>query len=288
MRPELHRPRRRFHFKDISDDICFQKLFKSRSNALVSTRYRRAFEAIFSSETVGIWSDKVQRKLKVLIREKKSKMTRVTLVMFVAVAAVAFFAPPIAARSHHIRLFPRAAKDDVLCVGSVVELLQLHEGRQFKAYDHKGGFRAVGAGYNLDYKTDKRRSELQEIGLDYDRVYNGEMKLDDLQISELLVRDAKRALRRAGKNLESLNELCCALQAVFADIQHTVGSTDNFPRDDLDQVIQKTSSQDFKSAADELERTKWCSDRVHKNRCEDNLELFDRGCPASGGREGCF
>ncbi|KAL2624384.1 hypothetical protein R1flu_008629 [Riccia fluitans] len=37
-----------------------------------------------------------------------------------------------------------------MCVGSVAELLHQHEGRNRCAYDHKGGFRAIGCSYNLD------------------------------------------------------------------------------------------------------------------------------------------
>ncbi|KAL2607756.1 hypothetical protein R1flu_026329 [Riccia fluitans] len=199
-----------------------------------------------------------------------------SLVVLVALSAVLFSAPLIAARGR-TRL---RDERDVRCVGSVGELLQQHEGRQRWAYDHRGGFRAIGAGYNLDDNVDERRKELQEaLSLDYDKVYKGEIGLDELQISELLILDSLRALKRTEQNIERVKDFCCSLRAVFADIQHTAGSADRFPREDVHKVIEKVASEDFKSAADELERTKWCSEGRNKGRCRDNLDVVERGCP---------
>ncbi|KAL3699121.1 hypothetical protein R1sor_017143 [Riccia sorocarpa] len=214
-----------------------------------------------------------------------------SLLVLVALAAMVVSAPTMtAARSHHNIYRVRDEESDVFCVGHVVELLQWHEGRHQRAYDHEGGYRAVGAGYNLDDEKDNRRKELEEAGLDYDKVYNGETRLNQLQISGLLVLDAQRALRRAEKNIERLRDFCCSVRAVFAEIQHSVGSAKNFPRDDLNQVIEKAASRDWGSAADELQRTKWCSQQAgkYRNRCNDHLDLVDRGCQSAHQREGCY
>ncbi|KAL2631372.1 hypothetical protein R1flu_016058 [Riccia fluitans] len=211
----------------------------------------------------------------------------IQVVLLVALAAVVLSAPLTAAssRSHSFlrqqtyrRDFGRSGETGTMCVGSVAELLHQHEGRNRCAYDHKGGFRAVGCGYNLDDDKEQRRRELKEALLDYDRVYKGEQCLDDMQVSGLLTADADRALKRAARNVERLNEFCCPVRAVFADIQHTAGSVDEFPREDMDNVIERVASEDYKTAADELERTKWCSKGRHMSRCSDNLDLVERGC----------
>ncbi|KAL2642378.1 hypothetical protein R1flu_009965 [Riccia fluitans] len=165
-----------------------------------------------------------------------------------------------------------------MCVGEVAELLSMHEGRHHMAYDHRGGWRAVGCGYNLDQDVDRRKKELQELGLDYDKVYKGEQRLEGMEITELLILDAKRALDRVGENIKRLENFSCEMKAVFADIQHTAGSAEKFPREDIDQVIEKVASEEWEKAADELEKTDWCSKSHHRFRCDHNLELLEKGC----------
>ncbi|KAL2607759.1 hypothetical protein R1flu_026332 [Riccia fluitans] len=208
----------------------------------------------------------------------------IRLVVLVAVAAIVFSAPLIAARNAQPFVNRREESEVACCVGSAGQLLQDHEGRNRWAYNHRGGFRAVGAGYNLDDNPEERRKELEEaLSLDYDKVYKGEIFLDELQISELLILDAKRALRRAEKNVERFSELCCSLRAVFADIQHTAGSADKFPRDDLDKFIEKAASEDYENAAEELKRTKWCSERRNRGRCCHNFDFVKQGCSKQQG-----
>ncbi|KAL2607755.1 hypothetical protein R1flu_026328 [Riccia fluitans] len=202
----------------------------------------------------------------------------IQLVVLVALCAVMFSAPVISARSHHLRRPSFRGSEEVMCLGSVAELLSQHELRHHKAYDHKCGFRAIGCGYNLDENQDQRRKELESIGLDFDRVYKGEKELNSMQITELLLLDAKRALDRVGENIQRLDQFCCSMKAVFADIQHTAGSTDKFPRDDVNEVIERVANEDYRKAADELERTEWCSKSDNKMRCEHNLDVLERGC----------
>ncbi|KAL3695900.1 hypothetical protein R1sor_009976 [Riccia sorocarpa] len=205
------------------------------------------------------------------------------LVLLVALTAVMVSPPVVSAYSHHHLRRPgfpafRYRGTGVLCIGEVAELLSTHEGRHHTAYDHPGGWRAVGCGYNLDQDADQRRKELEEAGLDYDRVYKGDQRLNHMQISGLLILDAKRALDRAGENIKRLDDFCCSMKAVFADIQHTAGSTEKFPRQDIEEVINKVADQDWEKAADELERTEWCSKKHHRFRCDHNLEVLEKGC----------
>ncbi|KAL2607757.1 hypothetical protein R1flu_026330 [Riccia fluitans] len=210
----------------------------------------------------------------------------VQLVVLVALSAVMFSAPVISARYHNLRQssFNYRGSEKVMCLGSVAELLSQHEGRQHTAYDHKGGFRAIGCGYNLDENQDQRRKELEAIGLEFDKVYNGEMRLNSMQITELLMLDAMRALNRVGENIRRLDNFCCSMKAVFADIQHTAGSTEKFPRDDINEVIERVANEDYRKAADELERTEWCSKSHHRMRCDHNLDVLERGCESSSHR----
>ncbi|KAL2603038.1 hypothetical protein R1flu_017251 [Riccia fluitans] len=115
------------------------------------------------------------------------------LVLLAALAAVLLSPPVIATHTHHLRRRTTGGCSKIMSIGHTADLMQQHEGRRACAYNHKGGFRAVGSGYNLDQDRDQRRSELRAAGLDYDRVYKGDQCLEDLQISGLLMLDAERS-----------------------------------------------------------------------------------------------
>ncbi|KAL3691176.1 hypothetical protein R1sor_004827 [Riccia sorocarpa] len=69
---------------------------------------------------------------------------------------------------------------------------------------------------------------------------------------------------------------CCRLQAVFADIQHTAQSVDDFPRQDMEKVIDQVASEDYEKASFEIPKTDWCN--KHQMRCIDASDLIFRGC----------
>ncbi|BBN11209.1 hypothetical protein MPTK1_5g10000 [Marchantia polymorpha subsp. ruderalis] len=215
----------------------------------------------------------------------------VHLVLLVALAAV--FTPSVIAGRHsglirqpvhkHLdsrHFIPRTwgVGLRLLCIPDVSQILEDHEGRHKCAYDHTSGYRAVGVAYNLDDDVDQRKSELSTLLADYEKVYKGEDCLNNLQITALLALDAQRALDRAAENVKPLDDFCCSVQAVFADVQHSVGSADKFPNDDLETFIEKAALKEYKSAAHALERTQWCSAEENKRRCDDNLEVLSQGC----------
>ncbi|KAL2609797.1 hypothetical protein R1flu_028370 [Riccia fluitans] len=213
----------------------------------------------------------------------------VKLVLLVAVAAVALSTPVNAARAGVIRqpvdkylnvhpLFGGRGWKGVLCVTDVSQYVEEHEGRHECAYDHSSGFRAVGVGYNLDDDVETRKSELSLSFADYDKVYKGEDCLNNIQISGLLLLDAKRALDRAAEHVKPLNDFCCKVQAIFADIQHSSGAAKDFPEEDMRQVIERAALKEYKGAAHELKKTNYCSTEENKKRCDDHLERFKNGC----------
>ncbi|KAL3678739.1 hypothetical protein R1sor_021695 [Riccia sorocarpa] len=213
----------------------------------------------------------------------------VQLVLLVAAIAVAFITPALAARTGVIRqpiekhrnvhpFFRGRGWTGVLCVAEVSDYLEKHEGRHDCAYDHPNGFRAVGVGYNLDDDVETRKSELSATFADYEKVYKGDKCLNNLQISGLLLLDSKRALDRASESVKPLNDFCCSVQAVFADIQHASGAAKDFPERDLRKVIEKAALQEYKGAARELEKTQFCSTSENKNRCDDHYDRFEQGC----------
>jgi GH24 family phage-related lysozyme (muramidase) len=169
----------------------------------------------------------------------------------------------------------------VVCIPTAIQTLEDHEGRHSCAYDHPKGFRAVGVGYNLDDDVESRRAELSRLFLDYDKVYSGDSCLWDIQITTLATLDAQRALKQAAEAVEPLDDFCCEVQAVFVDIQLSIGASKSLSGRDLKDVVEKASVGDWSSAAHELKKTNWCYD--NKLRCDDNFDVVKSGCDKLSG-----
>jgi hypothetical protein len=133
----------------------------------------------------------------------------------------------------------------------------------------------VGVGYDLDVDKDTRRSELSTVLADYDKVYEGKSCVNTIQMSALLTFDAKRDLDRAAHYVKSLDEQCCDVMAVFADIQHS-GGKDVYEGNDLESFIEAVSAKKWQKAVEKLESTQWCSD--HRERCRENMGIIAKGC----------
>lgn len=164
----------------------------------------------------------------------------------------------------------------LVCIPAINKLIEEHEGRERCAYDHAKGYRAVGVGYNLDDDVETRKAELFRMLLDYDKVYSGETCLWDIQITTLLTLDGQRALTKAGEDLQGLDNFCCDVQAVFADIQHSLGGSKSVTGRDLRNVAERAALGEWSSAAKYLKQSDWCEQ--NKLRCEDNVETLDSGC----------
>eukprot|EP00850_Spirogloea_muscicola_P016113 SM000128S26246 [mRNA] locus=s128:390531:391396:+ [translate_table: standard] len=136
--------------------------------------------------------------------------------------------------------------------------LQDREGRHYCAYNSSQGYRAIGAGYALDRDVEERKRELSGV-------YEGKECLNDLQINALLALDARRYLNYAYKAAHALDDWCCEVQAVFAELAFAAG--DALEEDkDFKEVIEKASSRKWEAAADVLKDTAWCEENEKRTR----------------------
>ncbi|GJP73670.1 hypothetical protein CLOP_g4365, partial [Closterium sp. NIES-67] len=168
--------------------------------------------------------------------------------------------------------------NSLTCVPATTTVMERSEGRSRCAYDSRLGFRAIGVGYNLDDKSDERMREIATILADYEKLYRGEACLNDLQINTLLALDARRYLLRAGESVKTLDNFCCNVQAVFADVAFTHAKTRLGAQ--FDQTIQKASSFQWREAAEELRQSKWC--RKNEAACKVDAQQLEEGCASVG------
>eukprot|EP00850_Spirogloea_muscicola_P003759 SM000015S01259 [mRNA] locus=s15:822562:823843:- [translate_table: standard] len=161
------------------------------------------------------------------------------------------------------------------CIPTTSQLLEDREGRHYCAYNSSQGYRAIGAGYALDRDVTDRKRELSGVLADYHKVYEGKECLNDLQINALLALDARRYLNYAYKAAHALDDWCCEVQAVFAELAFAAG--DALEEDkDFKEVIEKASSREWEAAAGALKDTAWCEE--NEKRCKKDAELLEQGC----------
>lgn len=165
------------------------------------------------------------------------------------------------------------------CIPRTESLLLEYEQKHECTYNLTNGDRAAGVGYNLDDDVETRRSELSTVLADYDKVYRGESCLNAVQISALLALDTRRALDRAAASVKSLDEQCCAVMAVFGDIQHSAGK-DAFEGSDFKDFIEAMSAKKWMKAAENLKKTSWC--KANKERCMSDKAIIKEGCGEAG------
>eukprot|EP00271_Cylindrocystis_brebissonii_P009074 TRINITY_DN23694_c0_g1_i1.p1 TRINITY_DN23694_c0_g1~~TRINITY_DN23694_c0_g1_i1.p1 ORF type:complete len:253 (-),score=47.33 TRINITY_DN23694_c0_g1_i1:391-1149(-) len=166
-----------------------------------------------------------------------------------------------------------------LCIPYTTSYLEEYEGRHYCAYNSTGGYRAVGVGFNLDENVERAKLELAALALSYDKVYSGESCLWDVQVNALLIVTAKAALDLAAERAPSLDDWCCDVQKVYADVALTTWGRAKAWDDDLKEFVEKTSVQEWETAAKALEDTEWCED--HGKRCEAHVKMVEKGCGES-------
>jgi GH24 family phage-related lysozyme (muramidase) len=159
------------------------------------------------------------------------------------------------------------------CVPSVSSWVEKHEGRHRCVYENEQGDKAVGVNYNLENDKAARKSELKTVLADYDKVIEGEQCLNDVQISALLLVDAKRKLNEVSEVVHKLDDLCCDIQAVLADLDWSMGQKG---LGDSETFLKEIEKESWEDAATALRTTLWCVS--HKDRCDADVARIEKGC----------
>lgn len=108
------------------------------------------------------------------------------------------------------------------------------------------------------------------------KVLDGKQCLNNFQITALLVLTTKRALDLAASKAQALDNWCCDIQKVFADLALTSGNKTSLWERDLLKVIDKSSAFHWEEAEAHLKETKWCKE--FKERCKHARKHILKGC----------
>lgn len=140
-------------------------------------------------------------------------------------------------------------------------------------YENEHGDKAIGVNYDLEDDRSTRKSELRTVLADYEKVLKGEQCLNDVQISALLLADTKRKLDEVAETVHKLDDLCCDIQAVLADLDWSMGQKG---LGDSDTFLKEIENGNWEDAATALRATIWCVS--HKDRCDADVAKVEKGC----------
>ncbi len=141
--------------------------------------------------------------------------------------------------------------------------VERHEGKRNWVYDDATGERlrpgdickgnrTVGVGFNLE--RDGAREKIEQLGLDYDTIYNGERPLTDEQIRVLFRDYVNRAVDDSRMYLPNFDEHPDEVKKVIVDMAFNLGygGLSGFKR-----MRQALIQGDYQRAADEMENSRW-------------------------------
>jgi GH24 family phage-related lysozyme (muramidase) len=149
--------------------------------------------------------------------------------------------------------------------------IRKHEGCQYTAYDDSLGVRTVGIGFNLTRKDAKPR--IEAMGLDYDLVYQGRVKLADAHCNALLNVDVEDAIDMARALLTNFNDQPDDVQLVIVDMIYNMGGP-RFAK--FEKTLAALEADDYCKAAIEMRNSKW-AEQV-PNRAAADIAIMMRHC----------
>ncbi|CAI5467738.1 unnamed protein product [Closterium sp. Yama58-4] len=157
----------------------------------------------------------------------------------------------------------------------------LQMSRQIKLmvnFTSTAGYRAVGAGYNMDQDSAVVSSDFNLIHADVHEVYSGSACLSGPQISQLLEISVRRLLETkltSGFAIDT-SRFCCDVQKGLVDVLLTSMHLDADRTAWLDNVVKTLMRHDWKGAARLLIRSAWCA--ADESRCAAVAVLLAAGC----------
>lgn len=130
--------------------------------------------------------------------------------------------------------------------------LILHEGKESKVYKDSEGIPTIGVGYNL--KRAGAKKQIEDLGLNYEKIVSGDQTLSDTQIDKLLDGDMDDAIKSCKAVFPKFGDLSEVRQRVLADMMFNLGKT-RF--EGFKKMVAAVKDGKFANAADEMKDSKW-------------------------------
>ena len=147
---------------------------------------------------------------------------------------------------------------------------KLNEGYRTCVYKDSLGIPTIGVGFNL--KKFGARSEIEEVGANYDAVLNGSQCLTDSQIERLFNRDMDTAVSCARGWLSSAwSNIGSDPQSAVSDMSFNMGCATLMEFVSMKRSLEK-NPPDYAGARESMEGSLWC--RQVGSRCNRDLDCM--------------
>ena len=143
-------------------------------------------------------------------------------------------------------------KNESFNYDEVSKMIERHEGKRNRVYSDSVGIPTIGIGFNLNRADATDR--LKSLGLDYNKVRNGQQSLTDKQVYSLFKEDLQESIQAARSFLPSFNEYSAKVQSVIIDMAFNLGSHGLGKFEDFRKAL---INKDYQTAANEMVDSKW-------------------------------
>lgn len=153
----------------------------------------------------------------------------------------------------------------------LMRYITANEGYRYYAYQDTVGIPTIGVGFNLERKDAKEK--LAQLGYDdWKKMLEGEIRLSDETINELLSSDVNDVLAEAPGIVDNFPQLDDARRMVVADMIFNLG---NSRFSGFKKTIRAIEANDWTTAGNEMQNSKWA--RQVGNRAKRNIEAMKTG-----------
>lgn len=155
------------------------------------------------------------------------------------------------------------------------QLISYHEGKKNIVYSDSKGYNTIGIGFNLDSNPQLSKAIMKYMGVDYDKVMAGEVRLTDSQVDILFRYTVHQAAKDAAAAVNNFKDLPPEAQMALTDMSFNMGLTKLLGFKNMIAAIER---YDFHTAAREAVTTngkpsKWAQD-VGPRRYKNIYKLF--------------
>jgi GH24 family phage-related lysozyme (muramidase) len=119
----------------------------------------------------------------------------------------------------------------------------------------------IGVGYNLN--RSEAKSEIESLGLDYQKIRNGSQMLTDDQVNLLYRNDIAKSIANARKTLSNFDQQPTQVKTIVVDMIYNMGET---RLRKFKKFLQALTVFDFSTAADEMKDSKWYNQVGERSR----------------------
>ena len=139
-----------------------------------------------------------------------------------------------------------------LSLDDAMEFIEDHEGIRYRTYKDSRGKKTIGVGFNLQSPGAKKM--IDSIGVNYAKVKNGSLKLNQDQIEILFEKKTEEALSGARRNIDNFDSLPKDIQLVVVDMIYNLGVTGFM---NFEDVVSALSKKDYKTMAKAMWASNW-------------------------------